>query len=161
MYRPLAAVAGTIAGLAALLSYKSGAPPTRLTTPTTAGSESAATPAPTSAAAPPVASESPSTTAPARTPVTRTGTGPDVPNRYGDVQVRVTMRGTQIVEVTPIVLPTDRPRSAQISQQAAPILRSEALQAQSANIDIVSGATYTSESYARSLQGAIDAARAS
>jgi uncharacterized protein with FMN-binding domain len=151
-------VAGTVAGLAALLSYKSGTLPARPTASTTAGdSGTVAEPAPSAA-------PSPSTTTPrVATPpatTTRTGTGPDVPNRYGDVQVRVTMSGGRLVDVTALVLPTDRARSAQISQQAAPILRSEALRAQSASIDIVSGATYTSESYARSLQGAIDAARA-
>lgn len=160
MRRSLVAAAGTIAGLAALLGYRSGPPPTRLTaTPTTD-----AAPTDTTSAT------SPSTTAPGTTgrtspatapvPTRRTATGPDVPNRFGDVQVRVTMSGGQLVDVAAVVLPTDRARSAQISQEAAPILRSEALRAQSANIDIVSGATYTSESYARSLQGAIDAARA-
>ena len=51
-------------------------------------------------------------------------------------------------------------RSQFISQQAGPLLQQEALQAQSAQIDIVSGATYTSESYAQSLQSALDRARA-
>jgi uncharacterized protein with FMN-binding domain len=159
MRRPLVAVAGTVAGLAALLGYKSGPPPTRLTTsPTTDAAPTDTTPSTTPPTAPPTARTSP-TTAPA--PIRRTGTGPDVPNRFGDVQVRVTMSGGRLVDVTALVLPMDRARSAQISQEAAPILRSEALSAQSASIDIVSGATYTSESYARSLQGAIDAARAS
>lgn len=153
MRRSLTAVAGTVAGLAALLSYKSGTLPARPTASTTAGDSGSA------AGAAPLPAPSPSTTAPRAAVGTRTGTGPDVPNRFGDVQVRVTMSGGRIVDVTALVLPTDRARSAQISEQAAPILRSEALQAQSAAIDIVSGATYTSESYARSLQGAIDAAR--
>jgi uncharacterized protein with FMN-binding domain len=56
------------------------------------------------------------------------------------------------------VLPSDRDRSLRISQQAEPLLRNEALQAQSANVDLLSGATYTSEGYARSLQGALDKA---
>lgn len=153
MRRSLAAAAGTAAGLAALLGYKSGPPPTKLAATPTTDATTSDTTSPTAPASAP-----PSTTAPAST--RRTATGPDVPNRFGDVQVRVTMSGGRLVEVAAVVLPTDRPRSAQISQQAAPILRSEALAAQSANIDIVSGATYTSESYARSLQGAIDAARA-
>lgn len=158
MRRSLAAVAGTVAGLAALLSYKSGTLPARPTASTATGdSGTLAGPAPTTAPTP--STIAPRTTTPPAT-TTRTGTGPDVPNRYGDVQVRVTMSGGRLVDVTALVLPTDRARSAQISEQAAPILRSEALRAQSANIDIVSGATYTSESYARSLQGAIDAARA-
>ena len=89
---------------------------------------------------------------------TRTVDGPTVANEYGDVQVRVTLDGTKIVDVQPLKLPSDRARSARISNGAGPILRTEALQAQSARIDIVSGATYTSESYARSLQGALDKA---
>jgi uncharacterized protein with FMN-binding domain len=159
MRRSLIAVAGTIAGLAALLGYKSGTPPTRLTaTPTTDAAPTDGTPSTSPTTPTSSAPRTTPTTAPA--PTRRTGTGPDVPNRFGDVQVRVTMSGGRLIDVTAVVLPTDRPRSAAISQQAAPILRSEALSAQSANIDIVSGATYTSESYARSLQGAIDAARA-
>jgi uncharacterized protein with FMN-binding domain len=160
MRRSLAAVAGTVAGLAALLSYKSGTLPPRPTASTSrTDSGTLASPAPTTSSG--GSDGAPSTTTTSRSSTaTRSGTGPDVPNRFGDVQVRVTMSGGRLVDVTALALPTDRPRSAEISQQAAPILRSEALQAQSASIDIVSGATYTSESYARSLQGAIDAARA-
>ena len=55
-------------------------------------------------------------------------------------------------------LPSDRARSRYISSIAGPELRQEALQARSANIDVISGATYTSESYAQSLQGALDQA---
>jgi uncharacterized protein with FMN-binding domain len=62
--------------------------------------------------------------------------------------------------VRALALPNDRPRSQFISAQAEPLLRSEALSAQSARIDIVSGATYTSEGYAQSLQAALDRAHA-
>jgi uncharacterized protein with FMN-binding domain len=55
-------------------------------------------------------------------------------------------------------LPTDRPRSAEINAQAGPLLRQEVLQAQSAKINVVSGATYTSEAFAQSLQVAIQRA---
>jgi uncharacterized protein with FMN-binding domain len=55
-------------------------------------------------------------------------------------------------------MPSDRQRSQYISEQAGPYLQQEALQAQNAQIDIVSGATYTSESYAQSLQSALDKA---
>jgi uncharacterized protein with FMN-binding domain len=85
-------------------------------------------------------------------------TGPDVPNRFGDVQVKVTISGGRIKEVQAVQLPYDRPRSAEISQQAGPLLHDEALQAQSAQIDTLSGATYTSMSYAQSLQAALDQA---
>jgi uncharacterized protein with FMN-binding domain len=60
--------------------------------------------------------------------------------------------------VQALLLPNERQRSAEISQYAGPQLRQEALQAQSANINVVSGASYTSQGYAQSLQGALDAA---
>jgi uncharacterized protein with FMN-binding domain len=82
-----------------------------------------------------------------------------VRSRFGPVQVEVTISGGKITEVTALALPSDRRRSAEISQQAGPILRREALSAQSANIDTVSGATYTSDAYAKSLQAALDNAR--
>jgi uncharacterized protein with FMN-binding domain len=85
-------------------------------------------------------------------------TGSDFPNRYGDVQVRVVISGGRITDVQAVQLPTDRAESAYISQQAGPWLRTEALQAQSANIDIISGATYTSQSYAQSLESALQQA---
>lgn len=89
---------------------------------------------------------------------TRTTTGDDVPNQFGDVQVQVTFAGGKITDVKALQLPFDRRRSAEISQYVEPYLRSEALQAQSAQIDLISGATYTSMSYAQSLQSAIDKA---
>jgi uncharacterized protein with FMN-binding domain len=64
----------------------------------------------------------------------------------------------RITDVQAVQLPTDRAESAYISQQAGPLLRQEALQAQSANIDIISGATYTSQSYAQSLESALQQA---
>jgi uncharacterized protein with FMN-binding domain len=86
---------------------------------------------------------------------TGTYTGPVVETEYGPVQVAVTEQGGRIVDAKALQLPTDRPRSLSISEQAAPLLREEALQAQSAQINIVSGATFTSEGYAESLQKAL------
>ena len=111
------------------------------------------TPPTTSAAGGPPTSNSPTTAG-----TTRTVDGPVVANPYGDVQVRVTLRGKQIVDVQALTLPSDRSRSVEISQYAAPRLRAEVLQAQSAQIDLISGASYTSDSYAQSLQGALDRA---
>jgi uncharacterized protein with FMN-binding domain len=85
-------------------------------------------------------------------------TGDDVPNQFGDVQVQVTFSDGKITDVKALQLPFDRRRSAEISQYVEPYLRSEALQAQSPQIDLISGATYTSMSYAQSLQSAIDKA---
>jgi len=74
---------------------------------------------------------------------------------YGVVQVKVTFTGSRISDITPMSLPQGG-RSSDISGYAAPQLRREALSAQSAHIDTVSGASYTSAGYAMSLQSAID-----
>ncbi|WP_260235741.1 FMN-binding protein [Curtobacterium sp. ZW137] len=87
-----------------------------------------------------------------------TYTGTAVSTRYGDVQVEVTVAGGKLTEVTALQLTDDDPRSSMISAQAAPVLRQEALTAQSAQIDTVSGATYTSDGYIQSLQSALDQA---
>jgi len=84
--------------------------------------------------------------------------GPVITTSYGDVQVRVSLSGKRLVDVQALRLPKDRSRSVRISANAGPKLRSEALQAQSANINLVSGASYTSQGYIDSLQGALDKA---
>lgn len=84
-----------------------------------------------------------------------TYTGPVAENPYGPVQVQVEEEGGRIIDVKALQMPTEHALSQEISTQVAPMLRSEVLQAQSAEISIVSGATYTSESYATSLQGAL------
>jgi uncharacterized protein with FMN-binding domain len=90
--------------------------------------------------------------------VSGTFTGQAVDAFYGLVQVRVTVSGGRVVDVQPLQLPNDRARSAYISQVAGPMLRTEALQAQSARIDIISGATYTSQGYSQSLETALQQA---
>jgi uncharacterized protein with FMN-binding domain len=77
--------------------------------------------------------------------------------KFGAVRVTVTIKGKKIVNVTS-VLPTEKPKSTAINKKAGPILRREALRAQSAKINVVSGATYTSNAYASSLQAALDKA---
>jgi len=86
---------------------------------------------------------------------TATYTGPVVENPYGPVQVSVAEEGGKIVDVKALQLPTEHALSQEISEHVAPMLRTEALQAQSAEINIISGATYTSESFASSLQAAL------
>jgi len=93
--------------------------------------------------------------------MTKGHSGPTRSTRWPPSLVRVTLQGDRIVDVTAVQLPNDRSRSREISNYAAPRLRAEALQAQSAQIDTVSGATYTSRGYARSLQAALDSALAS
>ncbi|MGW5769851.1 FMN-binding protein [Streptomyces longwoodensis] len=89
---------------------------------------------------------------------TRTVTGESVQTRWGPVQVRVTVADGKLTDVTAVAYPQDNPRDQQINSYALPELRSEALRAQSADIDTVSGATYTSDGYRESLQSALDAA---
>ena len=84
-------------------------------------------------------------------------TGKVVSTPYGQVEVQIIVDNGKITDVQALKLPTNG-NSGQISDYVKPILASEALQAQSANIDIVSGATYTSMGYARSLQSALDQA---
>jgi uncharacterized protein with FMN-binding domain len=88
-----------------------------------------------------------------------TYTGDSIPTRWGPVQVAVTIAAGKITEVKAIDVPMDRGKSVQINTRATPILRTEALTAQSSSIANVSGATYTSNGYADSLQSAIDQAR--
>jgi hypothetical protein len=102
-------------------------------------------------------------TSPAQRPVAGGGTA--LANRvvlgkaydvsYGVVQVKVMFTGSRITDITPMSLPQGG-RSGDISQYAAPQLRREALSAQSAQIDTVSGASYTSAGYAMSLQSVLD-----
>ncbi|SDM81689.1 FMN-binding domain-containing protein [Cryobacterium flavum] len=85
-------------------------------------------------------------------------TGSVVATQFGNMQVSVTIANGAITEVTPLQLTNRGGRSVAISNQAAPILRSEVLAAQSASVQNVSGATYTTQGYLRSLQSALDMA---
>ena len=86
----------------------------------------------------------------------RTATGAVEPYGYGQLSVTVTVRGSQITDVSVPLLRTAEPYSQQLAQQVIPMLRSEVLAAHSARINGVSGATYTSEAYAQSIQSALD-----
>jgi uncharacterized protein with FMN-binding domain len=86
-------------------------------------------------------------------------TGSAVDVGYGTVQVQLTIQNGTITDIQTIQLPRGG-HSGQVSSYAAPQLRSEALQAQSAQIDTISGATYTSEGYIQSLQSALTQAGA-
>lgn len=90
------------------------------------------------------------------TPANQTVSGSVVQTMYGPVQVQVTASGGSISDVQAVSLPNGDPHSSGISQYAAPLLRQQALQAQSAHIDGVAGASYTSQGYAQSLQSALN-----
>ena len=76
--------------------------------------------------------------------------------RYGPVQVQIAVREGTIVSASAIQYPNTDPHDARINNQAVPLLNAAAVQAQSADIDTISGATYTSQGYLASLQSAID-----
>jgi len=87
-------------------------------------------------------------------------TGSSVSTRFGTVKVAITVSSGKITNVDFLSLPNEDMRSSMISSQASPLLESQTISAQSAAIDGVSGATYTSQGYVQSLQSAIDAAHA-
>jgi uncharacterized protein with FMN-binding domain len=87
-----------------------------------------------------------------------TYTGSVAETRWGPVQVKITVQGGKITNVTVLQQPDGNQRDAEINSQALPILIDETVKAQSANIDMVSGATVTSDGYVRSLQAALDEA---
>lgn len=133
MKKTIFVVALSIAGFVAVWRFD----PTPATSSTTTSA-----PAPTAGAAP-------STSAGSGSVTTR---GSAEPTEFGTVQVQVSFSGSRITDVTLVQQP-DSGRGV----AAIPLLREEALQAQSADIDTVSGATQTSESYIKSLQAALDA----
>ncbi len=137
--RIVLASAATVSGMVLLLALKPHTAPTVATA-------SAKAPAASSSSAPGSASG------------TRTATGDTAQTRWGPVQVRVTVRDGRLTDVTALAYPQDNPRDQEINSYALPQLRREALAAQSAEIDTVSGATYTSDGYRQSLQSALDSA---
>ena len=166
MKRAVIATGATVLGVAWLLTYKAVPPqigalarvPPTPSAGNTSPSPSASPFATPSPSVTPLATPSPSPTPSTSTIVNGTFTGADAANFFGDVIVRVVISNGHITDVQAVKLPTDRAYSAYVSQVAGPLLRTEALQAQSATIDIISGATYTSQSYAQSLESALQQA---
>lgn len=137
----------------------SAAPSTSGSSGSGSGSGSQPGSAPSSSA--PTAGASSSPAAP-KTPAstTKTITGVAAETRYGPVQLAVTFSGKKITQIQVLEYPTETGRDQEINSYAIPQLNQQAMAAQSANIDGVSGATYTSEGYQQSLQSAIDKAGA-
>jgi uncharacterized protein with FMN-binding domain len=162
MKRILLALVGTVAGLAALLSFKThsgltgGAALPAASLPSSAPSTSGRTSAPSSSAPSSSAPPKPGASSTASAP--KTIAGQAIQTRYGVVQVQVVVSGQKIQNVSFLQLTADDPRSAEINGQAGPILLQQTLSAQNSHIDGVSGATYTSQGYLQSLQSALDQA---
>jgi uncharacterized protein with FMN-binding domain len=91
-------------------------------------------------------------------PKTVTVNGAAVDTDYGPVQVQISLRGSKIISATAIAYPQESGRDMEINSYAIPMLQQDTVTKQSAQIDTVSGATYTSDGYRQSLQSALDAA---
>jgi uncharacterized protein with FMN-binding domain len=150
---PWLVAGGTLAGLVAILSYHTrtmptaavgGSAPQPAAASRSPGAGSAATGRPAAVAGPKAGTG------------TRTAEGPVEQFGYGQLAVDVTVKGNRITGVSVPSLQTAEPTSQQISEQAIPTLTAEVLSAQSLNVNAVSGATYTSEAYAQSLQAALN-----
>ena len=74
---------------------------------------------------------------------------------YGIIQIQALVQGGQLTALKVLKYPSDRRTSISINRQALPMLRDEAIRAQSANVDIISGATLTSRAFSQSLRGAL------
>ena len=129
----------------------------------TAAQAQVATPGAVRATAGPVAKKPAAATQVSPTPTPKTATtttvnGAPADTQYGPVQVQISIRGGRITRADAIDYPQGSSRDREINSYAIPRLDQETLDAQSANIDTVSGATYTSDGYRQSLQSALDAA---
>lgn len=167
MRRNLAALLGTLSALVLLLSYHTSldsSPSTAATAPLTpgkgtgssSGSGSSSSSGSTSGSG--STSSSGSTSKKSTTSGTKTYTGGVADTQWGPVQVQITVTNGKITAAQAVQVPNGNGRDAEINSYAVPILNQEAVQAQSAQIDAISGATVTSDGYVQSLQSAIDQA---
>ncbi|MGV1008814.1 MAG: FMN-binding protein [Dermatophilaceae bacterium] len=143
MRRILLWLAGTVVALVLLLGYRTSAFGPSLSS------------APVSAVRSGTGSASPA--GEAGTPAEAV-TGAAVVTRYGNVQVRITIDAGRVTEAVALQAPARNPRDVEANARAVPILNREVLAAQSSGIDMVSGATVTSQAYIESLQSALDQA---
>jgi uncharacterized protein with FMN-binding domain len=176
MKRIFYALMATVTGLVLLFSYRTSlgagtdtAAALPATTPAPASAQRATPSAsPSASASAAASSSSPSTpsAAPPQAALASSGladgtyTGSAVNTRFGPVQVQITVSGGVVTDVQVPVYPDENGRDQQINSRALPVLVKETLAAQSAEIDMVSGATYTSTGYLKSLQSALDEAHA-
>lgn len=154
----------TLSAVVILFGYKTSTSATMLDTansaslkPVTITSTPTPTPAPTATTTKTSTKTAAAAKTATKTATKKTVTGPVVQTRWGPVQVQLTVSGGKVTAVEVLQYPSGG-RSDQINAYALPILVSETMKAQSAKIDMVSGATYTSTGYLQSLQSALDQA---
>lgn len=171
-------ITGTVAGVVGVVSYNpphltnqiassGGTPATNTATPaasaTTSNSKSPAQPAPTKSSKSSTTAQTQTASPAATTPTTTAGVsgtfkGETSQTRWGPVQVQVTLTDGKITDVTTLQYPNGDRRSQSISSQVIPWLQDEVLQVQSAQINGISGATYTSGGFKASLASALQKA---
>jgi len=152
MRRIVTALAGTVTALVMLFGYHtstagSGTTAAVPSAPLTTGNSGSGS-----------SGSSSSSTSGASGGGTQTYTGDTVQTQWGPVQVQIAVTGGEITDVTTLQHPSGNPRDEEINAYALPVLRESALSAQSADFDLVSGATVTSQGYVGSLQSALDQA---
>ena len=167
MRKIVVALAGTVSGLIMLFSYHTslGGSGSVVAVGTSGASGATGSGGASDTASDPTTSPSDVTT-PTSTPKAPTAsaaastkvTGDTVQTEWGPVQIQLTVKGGNITAVDAVQYPNGNPRDQEINAVALPILADEALRAQSAQIDMVSGATITSRGYLASLQSALDRA---
>jgi uncharacterized protein with FMN-binding domain len=162
MKRAVLAIVSTVAAVVMLLTFKthsltaSTTPPAAVSNSSGTSSDSGTTSSSGSDATSSTGSTSSSSSATASAAKTYTGSAADT--RYGPVQVQITVKKGKLTAVTAVDYPQGDPRDQEINSYAIPALNSEATSAGNANIDMISGATYTSQGYISSLQSALDQA---
>jgi len=148
MRRIVIALGTTLTGLVLLFSYS-----------TSLNRSAFAAPGRVAAQPPPSTASSGAGSGAAAGPAPTTFDGATVDTRYGPVQVRITVAAGKVTVVDTLQLPHGNSYDEQVDQFAVPLLAQEAVAAQSAQIDAVSGATFTSDGYRQSLQSALDKAQ--
>jgi len=156
MRRVILAIVSTVVGLVLLLTFKThstsgaGSPPAAIGTPS-AGQGGAGQSGTGQGGTGQGAGGS--------TAGATTVTGAAASTIYGPVQVQIMVKGGKVTAAKAVEYPQDTPRDSQINAFAIPVLDREAASVGSAKIDMVSGATYTSQGYITSLQNALDQAK--
>jgi uncharacterized protein with FMN-binding domain len=155
MRRAVIATVGTAVGLVLLLGYKAGTP-SKPQEVSVGGGAGATTTVPGATTTPPAGTTT--TTGGSGGGAAGSFTGQLVDYAYGDIQVAVTIKDNRVADVSVVENEATDPRSQMIDSEAVPILQREALSAQGVNIDVVSGATFTSDAFAQALQSALQKA---
>lgn len=156
MRRVILAIVSTVVGLVLLLTFKThstsgaGSPPAAIGTPSASQSGAGQGGAGQSGAGQGAGGSTSGAT---------TVTGTAASTIYGPVQVQIMVKGGKVTAAKAVEYPQDTPRDSQINAFAIPVLDREAVSVGSDKIDMVSGATYTSQGYRTSLQNALDQAK--